>query len=143
MMDIHNYFGRNFNITKEAGKRYDALRRSPLFSGLDSKSIFMLAMSIAYVRKLKRKKIERYPLLNTSSFSREDLWSIVAIAFEETGNLEVLNDSNEVKRIAEEYAMAGLPEVERLLMDENVVLSLHKLGLDRLSLAMKAIRPVE
>jgi hypothetical protein len=140
-MELRQAFGRNFNIPRTAQKRYEALRKEPLFDGLESKHIFMLAMTLAFRKKLERKKIDRYPLLNTTSFTDADLWGIAAIAFEETGNLMTLNDANEMKRIAEEYAMAGLPELERIVAEcdstDNLVLDLNKQGLDGLSLLKK------
>ena len=142
--EFRELFGRNFNITKQAGKRYEALRRETFFSGKDSKHIFMLAMALAFEKKLERKKIERYPLLNTSSFTDQDLWLIAGVAVEETGNLTILNDANEMKHIAEEYAMAGLPEVERLVAEDttdNLTLRLNKLGLDGLSTRARNSKP--
>ena len=140
-MDIRSSFGRNFNISREAGKRYERLRQTPLFKGMENKDIFMLAMSLAYRERLERKKIDRYPLLNTTSFTNADLWLIVAIAFDETADLMIIKDANEMKRIAEEYAMAGLPEVERRVTDcdstDNLVLELNRQGRDALASLQK------
>jgi hypothetical protein len=137
-MELRQSFGRNFNIPRTAQKRYEALRGGALFEGLESKHIFMLAMTLAFRKKLERKKIDRYPLLNSTSFTDADLWVIAAIAFEESGDLMVLNDANEMKKIAEEYAMAGLPELERLVAEcdstDNLVLDLNQQGLTGLSL---------
>ena len=138
--EFRDLFGRNFSITRQAGKRYEALRREPFFAGMDSKHIFMLALALAFEKKLERKKIERYPLLNTNSFTDQDLWLIASVAVEETGNLNILDDANEMKHIAEEYAMAGLPEVERLVAEDttdNLTLRLNKLGLEGLSSAKR------
>jgi dnd system-associated protein 4 len=113
-MELKNTFGRNMNITREVRKIYDDLQDGFVFQDLDAKYIFMYCLALGYSKKLPRKEIKRYPLLNVSSFSNEDVWLMAAIALEETKNISILGNPNEIKKIAEEYAMAGLSELQLL-----------------------------
>ena len=118
-MGLKDSFGRNLNIDKKSKKLYDDILSGLCFQGFEKKYVFMLSLALAYNRKLKPKKIERYPLLNTESFSRKDVWLMAAVAVEHTGSLSILNDLNEVRKIAEEYAMAGLQELKSLIDDNG------------------------
>ncbi len=111
---------------------------------MKAKHIFMLCMSLAFVKRLKRKEIKRYPLLNTDSFSDADLWLITSIAVAETGDMLILKDMNEVKKIAEEYSIAGLSELQLLIEEyrtsENFMLLLEQKMNEASKLAGEMIR---
>lgn len=129
-MELRELFGRNIHITKEARKVYDRLELGFVFDKMRAKSIFMICLALAYIKKLPRKEIKRYPLLNTESFSDEDLWTIASIAIESSGNIDIIGNPNEMKKIAEEYSIAGLEELQQLLQEyrttDNFLLMLEK-----------------
>lgn len=143
-MELRELFGRNLNITRDARKIYDDLEQGFIFQNMKAKHIFMLCMSLAFVKRLKRKEIKRYPLLNTDSFSDADLWLITSIAVAETGDMLILKDMNEVKKIAEEYSIAGLSELQLLIEEyrtsENFMLLLEQKMNEASKLAGEMIR---
>ena len=116
-MEIRSSFGRNINITKELRKRYDKLQKGFLFKERDAKNIFMVSMVLGYINKSREKIVNPSPLLNITSFSDGDLWLMVAISVEGKKGLSVLNNISEIKKIASEYANAGLIYLEELSAD--------------------------
>jgi hypothetical protein len=135
-MEIRFAFGRNINISKELRKRYDKLQKGFLFKDREAKNIFMISMALGFINKSREKVKNPSPLLNIASFSDEDLWLMVAIAVEEKEGLSVLSNITEVKRIASEYANAGLIYLEELSADygtgENLELAILKKAKEKL-----------
>jgi hypothetical protein len=136
-MKIRPAFGRNLNINKDLRKRYDKLQKGFLFKGREAKNIFMISMALGCINKSKKKVDRPVGLLNTNTFSDEDLLFMVAIAVEESNKgLNVLNNVPEIKRIASEYANGGLNYLEDLFNDygsgENLELAIFKKAKEKL-----------
>ncbi len=83
-------------------------------------------------------KVRRKPVTNTevginvTSFSDQDIWTIAAIAVESNNNLQVINNGPEMKKIATEYAHAGLDDLETLVTEygtgENLEMAIEKIN---------------
>ena len=73
-------------------------------------------------------------LLNTDSFTDDDLWMIASVAVKDTGDINVLTKPPEIRRIAQEYSLTGLDELEQLAAEygtgQNLELALEKLSRD-------------
>jgi len=136
-MSFRDTFGRNININNNIRDRYKILQNGFIFRNniddkkvRDYKYIFMLCLALGYKNKSKIPVNDPIGLLNVNSFDDDDLWIIAAIAIEEKNDIEVLNDSLEMKRIATEYAHGGLKDLEDLVADygsdESLELVLEK-----------------
>lgn len=102
----------------------------------DNKHLFMLCLSLGYKTKNKKPVNSPVGLLNVQSFSEDDLWTIVSIAVKEKGDLNIITDGAEMKKIAAEYAYGGLDELEGLISDnysvDSLELTLEKIARDSL-----------
>lgn len=116
-MGLRDILGRNININKEIRAKYDEISKTYLFKGKDRKNIFMLCLALGHRIGRRTEVKDTVGLLNVSSFTNQDLWMIVAIAVKEKGDLNVLEDPAEIKRIATEYAHTGLYELGDLIKD--------------------------
>lgn len=118
-MGIKEIFGRNVNINDNIRERYKNLQKGFIFKGKDYKYLFMLSLALGY------KSGENTPVkdpkghLNVSSFDDDDLWTIVAIAVEDTGDLQIIKNGLEMKKIATEYAHTGLGILEDLIAENG------------------------
>ncbi len=128
-MELRETLGRNFNINKEIRKRYDKIQTGFIFKDREAKYIFMLCLALGYINNKRKTLKNPTGLLNTSSFSDDDIWAIAAIAVK-TKDMIILNKPSEVKKIASEYAYAGLDFLEELITDygtgENLELAIEK-----------------
>lgn len=100
--------GRRIYLDNESKEIMDNLRYH-IFKGLTLVEIF----SICLVKG--RQQGYKSPLSNKKSIIREETlnnsnlpYLMKAVAVEETGNLDILNDKNEYFTICEEYAKTGL-----------------------------------
>jgi hypothetical protein len=118
-MGIKDIFGRNMNINDDIRERYKNLQKGFIFKGKDYKCLFMLSLALGY------KSGENTPVkdpkghLNVNSFDDNDLWTIVAIAVEDTGDLQIMKNGLEMKKIATEYAHTGLGILEDLTAENG------------------------
>ena len=136
--DIRQFFGRNFNINKDIRARYDKLQKYFIFKGddpkkpKDAKYIFMLCLGLGYSKGRKKEVENPVGLLNTASFSDEDLWTITAIGVDEVKDIAIFNKNRaaEIKKIASEYAHTGLDELEQMSAEygtgDNLELAIEK-----------------
>ena len=113
-MKLDDLFPRNYNIEKSLQSQYNSIKDGQSFlKGSEHAEIFLFAMAIG-LRRGERKKLESpYPLVVCSGFRPKDRAMIVSVALKEKGQ-EVLADRNEIRKIAEEYANAGIEEVIEL-----------------------------
>ncbi|MCM1986820.1 hypothetical protein [Methanococcoides seepicolus] len=143
-MGLKESFGRNININHEIRERYNHIQSGFLFKGEDNKGVdykylFMMCLGLAYTQKCSPKTVKNpVGLLNISSFSEDDLWTIASIAVETTGDIRIIGKAAEMRKIATEYAHAGLDVLEDLIAEygsgENLELVLEKIGKDSLSM---------
>jgi hypothetical protein len=131
---LREIFARDIYINREIRKRYDNLLSGFIFKGRDMKNIFMLCLALGYL-KGRRKPVTNIEVkITASSFSDQDLWTIAAIAVESNNNLQVINNGPEMKKIATEYAHAGLDDLETLVTEygsgENLEMAIQKLTID-------------
>jgi dnd system-associated protein 4 len=97
------------------------------------KGVFMWAVALG-VKEGKRRPLSggREQIFRWDQFSQDtDIPVLKAIALAETGDVEVLLRVDEILRIAEEYANAGIHEIKREIIDQpgealwNLVDAMH------------------
>lgn len=116
-MGLREIFGRNIHINHDIRKRYEQLLNTYYFREKEMKNIFMLCMALGYRIGRRTPVKNQVGLLNVSSFSDEDLWTIISIGVKEKGDLHILDNTAELRKIATEYAHTGLNELEELVND--------------------------
>ena len=130
-MEIRDIFARNMNITTEIRDRFSKLEYYFIFRGKDLKYIFMLCLALGYRKGIKKEAKNAQGMINTTSFSDEDLFTIAAIAVDDTKNIETLRDGPLMRKIALEYVNAGLNELENLASEygtgENLELAIEEM----------------
>ena len=118
-MELRRIFGRNININKDIRSRYDKLQTNFLFKGRDAKNIFMVCLGLGYLKNNRKEVKDPIGLLNITSFEDDDLWTIASLAVKSTGDISLLDNGPEVKKIASEYSYGGLSELETLDSEHN------------------------
>src|SRR3989338_11353401 len=88
-MEIRDIFARNMNITTEIRDRFSKLENYFIFRGKDLKYIFMLCLALGYRKGIKKEAKNAQGMINTTSFSDEDLFTIAAIAVDDAKNIEI------------------------------------------------------
>ena len=118
-MGIKEIFGRNLNINDDIRERYKIVQKGFIFKGKDYKYLFMLSLALGY--KSSRKTPVKNPKghLNVNSFDDNDLWTIAAIAVEDTEDFQIMKSGIEMKKIATEYAHTGLGILEDLMAENG------------------------
>ena len=108
--------GRRIIYDNEDKAIYDKLRNSSgIFNNLDLIDLFAIAM--IYGKKSGRRTelgkgaIGRIRESTISNSNVKDLMMVIAV--EETGNMDILSDTNEYFRICEEYAKTGIHLLEQ------------------------------
>jgi hypothetical protein len=113
-MRLDDLFPRNYNIEKNLQSQYNSIKDGTSFlKGSEHAEIFLFAMAIGLRRGMRKKLETPYPLVVCTGFGPKDRAMIVSVALKEKGQ-EVLADRNEIRKIAEEYANAGIDEVIEL-----------------------------
>jgi hypothetical protein len=92
---------------------HDALK-SEIFAGKTRKEQFLFAMSIGFKNQVHRPLDTKENFFLTKDMNTEDETMVDMVAIHHTGSEDVLVNREEVFRIAEEYAHAGI----RLLHDQ-------------------------
>lgn len=135
-MELRKYFKRDIVINKEMRDRYENLS-SGIFKDRDLKNIFMLSLALGDLRNNRKPITNPTVHITMNSFSDEDILTMIAIAIQDQKNIQVINDGNEIKRIAIEYSNAGLDELEELVTEygygENLEYAIEKRARDALS----------
>ena len=133
-MNLRELLGRNFSINQEIRKRYDRLQEYFIFRNRDAKNLFMICVALGFKKGIMKKIDNPVGLLNTDSFTDDDLWMIASVAVKDTGDINVLTKPPEIRRIAQEYSLTGLDELEQLAAEygtgQNLELALEKLSRD-------------
>jgi len=86
---------------------------------LTMKDVFMWAVALG-IKIGKRRPLSgsREPIFRWDQFSQSlDIPALKAIALAETGEVEILLREDQILRIAEEYANAGIYEIKREVLD--------------------------
>jgi len=123
-MGLKEIFGRNININNEIRDKYRELQQGFVFKGNDKKDreykyIFMMCLALGYKTGKRTPVTNTNGLLNVSSFEEDDLWTMAAIALEETDDIQVMKNGPEIKKIATEYAHTGLSILEDLIFENG------------------------
>ena len=87
---------------------------------LTMKDVFMWAVALG-VREGKRRPLSgsREQIFRWDQFSQDmDIPALKAIALSETGDVEVLLQEDQILRIAEEYANAGIHKIKQDIIDQ-------------------------
>jgi len=92
---------------------YDRLQTEGMFKSTDRKDQFLFAMAFGCKSEARLPLDKKDGLVRTSYLRAEDEALMNAVAVHHAGSLEVLADREQVYKIAEEYAHAGI----RLLVD--------------------------
>jgi len=133
-MEIREIFGRNLNITHDIRNRFEKLETYFLFRGKDNKNIFMLCLALGYRKGVKTPFKNATGLVNITSLTDEDLFSIAAIAVDETNEISTLSNGPLMKKTALEYVGTGLEELEQLATEhrsgENLELAIEEIAVD-------------
>jgi hypothetical protein len=117
--ELKSRFPRNYNIEKNDMKMYNKLEESnEIFKNKNHKDIFLMSLVLGFKNKVSKRMNSPYPLINCSSFTNRETWLIASIAIEDKG-LGVLNDMNEIRKIAEGYANAGFEILQKKLFEEK------------------------
>lgn len=103
-----------FDFDRSDRKLYkdDALA-SEIFTGMQNRDMFLLAMAFGFRKKVRRPLETREHFFQARDLRPEDEVLVDSVAIHDTGSAEVLSDRKAVFKIAEEYAHAGI----RLLHD--------------------------
>lgn len=108
---------KRFNISKSDRTVYEKLRknsRSPL-NGSHNPDLFILAMTLGAFYVREGKKLDTpVGFIHDYNLSKEQRAIVDAVAVHQKQTLEVLIDEDEVIKIAQEYAAAGLPLLKEL-----------------------------
>jgi dnd system-associated protein 4 len=95
-------------IDKNDVSLYSDLDKDDFFKKLENKEKFLLALSMGFKNKIRRSldSKEGYALLKY--FKTKDVALIQSIALYESNDPEILKDDEQVFKISEEYAHAGI-----------------------------------
>ena len=89
MLNEHNLkynFPRNYSIEKEYKDKYNNLiNNNEFFHNRLKKDIFLISLIFGYKCKIRKKLKKPSPLINTSSFTDENIWQITSVAINEKG----------------------------------------------------------
>ncbi|WJI10462.1 hypothetical protein FGU46_10360 [Methanobacterium sp. CWC-01] len=108
---------KRFTINRSDRKIYENLRKakkSPL-KDMHNPDLFMLSMTLGLFFAKEGKELDSHDqFINDYNLSKEQRSIVDAIAVYKEQSLEVLIDEDKVIKIAEEYANAGLPILEKM-----------------------------
>lgn len=76
--------------------------------------IFLLAMSIGYAKKIRKKVARPSRSIRRDALTEKEVWIMCSVALAAVERLEVLADPAHVVRICEEYANGGIDELMRM-----------------------------
>lgn len=108
------------DIKKEDKEVYDEIRSNGPLKGKQTKEVFLLAASLGYSNKTRIKLSgNRISYVRTEYLDKEDKVLINSIAINENNSLDILQDKDEIFKIIEEYAHAGLPLLRELVLDKD------------------------
>jgi dnd system-associated protein 4 len=93
-------------------------RLSPFYKR-DYRDVFLLALAMGVSKNMSRPLKKRIPNIPLRGFTEEEKWFLKSIAISKTGNMEILSDSKEIFKIAEEYANGGIKLLVREVF-ENI-----------------------
>lgn len=106
---------------KEAGNFYGgpveggAIRDdTSIFHRKRQVDIFLLAMSIGYAKKIRKKVARPSRSIRRDALTEKEVWIMCSVALAAEERLEVLADPAHVVRICEEYANGGIDELMRM-----------------------------
>ena len=100
-------------IDKKDRKLFNTLKKE-IFKDIQNKDQFLFAMSIGYKNNAKRVLDSKEGFFLSGYMNLEDKALINSIAIAEKGSIDVLDDTELVYSISQEYAHGGI----RLLHDE-------------------------
>lgn len=81
-------------------------------------TLFTYALAVGYQKHVPETPKNRKPYIPTDVFSEKEKWLIMAVAIAEKKDVAVLLDLNEVVRIAESYANAGIRQLAETISKE-------------------------
>ena len=142
LMERRNQQSRNrgrIYIDDSYHETYVALSSSPKEIGVQEesehlfdsmKNVFMLAVFVGHSQGRREPLKDRRDIFAWAQFSEErDIPLLRALALAETERVEVLSNRSEILTIAEEYANAGIIEIQEKIADmrENKIMHLVSL----------------
>ena len=88
-------------------------------NNMEDNKKFILAMGVGYSSKSKLPFNSKIPLFDASKLTEEDKSLMSAVAIEDTKNIDILSNNEEIFKIAEEYANAGI-KLLKDMEDNNI-----------------------
>lgn len=101
------------DIDKEDKRFYDYLTQE-IFVGKERKEQFLFAMAVGFKNEIRRPINSKEGFFRTEYLNPEEKTLLNSVAMYHSGSVEVLHDLEEVYKIAEEFAHAGI----RIIYDE-------------------------
>jgi hypothetical protein len=94
----------------EKGDRdlYKGIKGEDMFSGKDTKELFIIALAFGFKNKVRKSFQNREGYVRTEYLTDKDKALLYAIALKEADSVDILSDKEEVFKIAEEYAHGGV-----------------------------------
>ena len=102
-----NFYG----VSGEEGALADD---TSIFNKKRQVDIFLLAMSIGYAKKIRKKVVRPSRSIRRDALTEKEVWIMCSVALAAEKRLEVLADPARVVRICEEYANGGIDELMRM-----------------------------
>jgi len=98
------------NVDKNDRKIYSKISegKDGFFKGANRKEQFLTAMAIGFLNNVRKPLGNKDALFNTREIDSKDMALINAVYVYDTDNLDGLTNGEEILKIAEEYAHAGI-----------------------------------
>jgi len=100
-------------IDKDDKKYYDSLAKE-IFLDKERKDQFLFALAIGFKNGINQPIKSREGFIRTEYLNSEDITLLNSIAIYHSGSSQILCEPNEIYKIAEEYAHAGI----KIIFDE-------------------------
>lgn len=102
------------HIDKKDRELYEVLKSEEIFKDRENKDLFVISMAYGFKNRIKEGIEKKEGFVRVEYLSGWDLALINAVAMYDTNSVEVISNKEEVFKIAEEYAHAGV----KLLFDK-------------------------
>lgn len=119
---------KRFSVNKSDRKTYKKLRKLGPFKGQHNSCIFVVAVALGFFKAKNGIELDDPDqFLHDYNLTESQKSIIKAVAVYKENSLEVLADPDQVVKIANEYANAGLPIIESMVnkFDPDFITSLE------------------
>jgi dnd system-associated protein 4 len=95
-------------IEKADRELYNEIKGEDMFSGKDTRELFIIAAAFGFKNKIRKSFQNREGYVRTEYLTGKDKALLYAIALKEADSVDILSNKEEVFKIAEEYAHGGV-----------------------------------